>query len=118
MLDTGLFVISLVLTLAMILGAYRLLRGPSAADRVIALDMIASLAIGLCAIFAMTARESHLMDVAAILALVAFLASVSLAAMIRRLPDERGGTQSGEFSAPVAHAEAARAKPSRDGGQP
>lgn len=74
--------ISLVLTLI------RLLKGPTLPDRVVALDMIAFQAIGFIALYTAVTGQQSFLDAALILALIAFLATVSFARYVER---SRGG---------------------------
>jgi multicomponent Na+:H+ antiporter subunit F len=57
----------------------RLAIGPSGADRVVALDMLAILMVGFAALFAMESGEPSFLDIAIALALVSFLGTVALA---------------------------------------
>lgn len=61
------------------LTVYRLLRGPTPADRVVALDMLALLGIGFIGLFSISTGEYAFLDVAIALALVGFLATVAFA---------------------------------------
>jgi multicomponent Na+:H+ antiporter subunit F len=80
-----------LLTVAMFLAFFRLLRGPSLPDRVVALDLMATLAVGFIAMYAVAAEQAIFLDVAALLALIAFLATVAFAHYIGkgRLPWQR-----------------------------
>ena len=78
-----------VLSLALMLTFARLLRGPSLSDRVIALDMMATLGIGVVAVYAVFTGQPALLDVAIILALLVFLGTVGFAYYIER----RAGSQ-------------------------
>ena len=71
-----------ILGLAAVLGLLRLTRGPSRADRVVALELLGTIAIGMIAAAAVVAGTSVLLDVALIVALVAFLGSVAFARYI------------------------------------
>jgi multicomponent Na+:H+ antiporter subunit F len=57
----------------------RLVRGPSLPDRVVALDLLATLTIGITAAYAVATGLTAYLDVAVILALVAFLGTVAFA---------------------------------------
>lgn len=57
----------------------RLAIGPSGADRVVALDMLAILMVGFAALFALESGEPSFLDIAIALALVSFLGTVALA---------------------------------------
>lgn len=62
----------------------RLIRGPSLADRVVALDMMTVLIVAFCGLFAISSGEQAFLDVAIVLALVGFLATVALARYAER----------------------------------
>lgn len=74
-LNAGLGLIALSIAVGMI----RLWRGPSLADRVVALDMMTSAVIGFCGLFAVRAQVEGYLDVAVALALVSFVSVVALA---------------------------------------
>ncbi len=67
--------------------AYRVLRGPSLPDRVLALDMIGLLSVSFIAVVAVASHQAVLLDAAIALALVSFLGTVAFARFIER----RGG---------------------------
>jgi multicomponent Na+:H+ antiporter subunit F len=80
----------LLLLLATFIAFGRLVHGPSLADRVIALDLIAAMMAALVAVTAITRDEAVLIDVALVVALVAFLGTVAFARYLeRRGIDER-----------------------------
>lgn len=66
----------------------RLVRGPSLPDRVLALDMMTILIAAFCGLFAVTSGDPSFIDVALVLALIGFLATVALA----RFAERRGST--------------------------
>ncbi|HJL40101.1 MAG TPA: monovalent cation/H+ antiporter complex subunit F [Myxococcales bacterium LLY-WYZ-16_1] len=68
-----------VQALAILLAAIRVYRGPTLADRVISLDLIAFAASGMIGSYAIASGEAALLDAALILGLVVFLGTVSLA---------------------------------------
>jgi multicomponent Na+:H+ antiporter subunit F len=74
-----LYVVLPLLGLSLVLAFTRLLLGPSLPDRVVALDLATSLLFGLLVALAIYDGEPILMDVALILALVAFLGTVAFA---------------------------------------
>lgn len=63
---------------------FRLWRGPTTADRLVALDLLAYQVIGMSAIVALGAENVDLLAPALILGLLAFLATVALARHIER----------------------------------
>ncbi len=68
-----------ILSAAIILAFIRLLRGPSLPDRVVALDLITTLGIGVIGVYAIATDQPVLLDVAMVLALTAFLGTVAFA---------------------------------------
>lgn len=76
-----------VLGVALLATAWRVLRGPTLADRVLALDMISAISIGFMAVFAVMTGESLYVDIAIALGLAGFLATVAFARFILTRPD-------------------------------
>ena len=73
-----------LLIFSMALSFIRLVRGPQAADRVVALDLIAVLIVAFLAAYAVHAGDTSILDVAIAYALVAFLGTVALARFLLR----------------------------------
>lgn len=80
-----------LLFLSMILVCVRIVQGPHAGDRVVALDMLCLLGVGMAALAAITNDSMAFVDVVLGIALIGFLATVAFAVFI-----QRGTTQSGE----------------------
>lgn len=74
-----------LIALAIAVGFVRLWRGPSLADRVVALDMMTSAIIGFCGLFAVHAQIEAYLDIAVALALVSFVSVVALARYAERI---------------------------------
>jgi len=66
-----------VLSIAMVLLFVRFLLGPSIADRVIALDLLITTGIGIISIYSIITNQPTFLDIAMILALIAFLGTVA-----------------------------------------
>jgi multisubunit Na+/H+ antiporter MnhF subunit len=81
-------------SLALALGFVRLLKGPTLADRVVALDLVTMLLVVTLTLFAMWTGEAAYLDAALPLALVAFLATVAFARYIDRAPRDAGAPAS------------------------
>lgn len=71
------YVILPVLSLALILIFYRFLKGPSIADKIIAVDLSITTGIGIIGVYSIVSDKSTLLDTAMILALIAFLSTVA-----------------------------------------
>ena len=68
-----------ILLLAASLCLYRISRGPTAADRVVAVDILGILVIGFCAILTITTDRSWYIDIGIAWALQSFISSLALA---------------------------------------
>ncbi|NHH99198.1 MULTISPECIES: monovalent cation/H+ antiporter complex subunit F [Oceanimonas] len=74
------------LSLGLVLATVRLLIGPTLPDRVVALEVIASLTIGFILVYSIAYDTPALIDVVIVLALTSFMAAVGFARYL-----ERGG---------------------------
>ncbi len=85
---------AVLLALAAVAAGVRIVRGPSAADRVIALDMLGLLGVAAAGLAALVAGSTAFLDVALGVALVGFLATVAFAGYIARgtIPAGHSGT--------------------------
>lgn len=68
-----------LLALALVLASVRALRGPTLPDRVVALDLLTSVATGVAGTWAMATDQPAFLDAALVLALVGFLGTVGFA---------------------------------------
>ncbi|MDV2856540.1 MULTISPECIES: monovalent cation/H+ antiporter complex subunit F [Oceanimonas] len=74
------------LSLGLVLATARLLIGPTLPDRVVALEVIASMTIGFILLYSVAFEVPVLIDVVVVLALTSFMAAVGFARYL-----ERGG---------------------------
>jgi multicomponent Na+:H+ antiporter subunit F len=70
---------AVMIALGLFCAAWRVARGPTLADRVVALDYVSMLLVALLTLMALAARRDAYLDAALALALVAFLATVAFA---------------------------------------
>jgi multicomponent Na+:H+ antiporter subunit F len=71
------YIIIPLLSLSGVLVFIRFLLGPSLSDRVIALDLLITIGIGIIAIYSIVNDKPTFLDIAMILALIAFLGTVA-----------------------------------------
>ena len=90
-LDQSLALTSVLLLAGMVLAFVRLVKGPDAADRIVAIDLISVLIVALLAVQAIRADETSFLDVSIAYALVAFLGTVALARFRMRTAKRRAG---------------------------
>jgi multicomponent Na+:H+ antiporter subunit F len=74
----------LLLVVAAMGGFYRLLAGPTRADRVIAFDLLFAVAVVLCICASLASGSTAFLDVAIGLSLVGFVATIAWARLIDR----------------------------------
>lgn len=84
---------AVLVTLALIgvaftLAFVRLVRGPSLPDRVVALDLMAALAVGIMAVAAVGLDAPALLQPALVLAFVAFLGTVAFARYVEKTGEQ------------------------------
>jgi multisubunit Na+/H+ antiporter MnhF subunit len=84
LLGLALILAGAMLTLAVALTGWRMLRGPGIADRAVAMDLLGLLAVGAAALVALGGGHLALLDVALGLGLVGFIGAVGVAAFIAR----------------------------------
>ena len=80
-----------VLLISIALALVRLVKGPDAADRIVALDLISMLIVAFLAVESIYAGETSFLDVAIAYALIAFLGTVALARFLIRSPHQNPG---------------------------
>lgn len=73
-----------VLFLSVALTFVRLVMGPSLPDRVVALDLMTTLGIGVIAAYAMATDETIFIDVAIVVALISFLGTIAFAYYVEK----------------------------------
>lgn len=83
-LTTAIDIAFILVMLGVVGGFIRLVRGPSLPDRIVALDMMTVLIVSFCGLYAILSGETAFVDVAIVLALIGFLATVALARFVER----------------------------------
>lgn len=83
-LDMSLEAAFAMIVLAVVFAFFRLVKGPSLPDRVVALDMMTVAIVAFCGLAAIRYDTPAFLDVALVLALVGFLATVALARFAER----------------------------------
>lgn len=82
--DLALWVAMPVLSLTLIPVLIRLMLGPSLPDRVVALDLIAMLVMGMIAVYVIATDKAVLLDLVTVLALLSFLGTVAFAHYVEK----------------------------------
>ncbi|MCA9966867.1 MAG: cation:proton antiporter [Anaerolineales bacterium] len=68
-----------LLTVTIGLSFVRVWRGPTLPDRVVALDILTTVGIGITAVYAVITEQDVWLDVATVLALISFLGTIAFA---------------------------------------
>ena len=84
MIDFLLVASLFLFTIAICIALYRIIRGPSMPDRVVALDMIGVNLISLVAVFSVLLRTHAYLEVILIVGILAFISTVGLARYVER----------------------------------
>lgn len=85
------FLIGILILLALLLFALllRAVKGPSIADRIVAVNMMGSITIVMIAIMSFLLKEDYLMDICLIYAMVSFLAVVVISKVYIGIYEEK-----------------------------
>ena len=73
-----------LITLAMIVIIYRLVKGPDASDRVISLDTIGICLISLVGLFSIMVETSFFLEIILLLAILSFIGTVAFSKFIEK----------------------------------
>lgn len=84
MINFALVIALICIAIAVLLNLYRLLRGPSAPDRILALDTMVINAIALIILFGILERTTIYFEAALLLAMVGFVGTVAYAKFLLR----------------------------------
>lgn len=84
LLEVALAITAAMMAAAVLLTFVRLARGPSLPDRIVAFDLVGVLAVGIIAVYSIAVGQAMLLDVAIVLAVIAFLGTVAFAYYLER----------------------------------
>lgn len=84
-LDNYLYYIILpVLALSVILIFIRFLKGPSIPDRVVAVELLVTVGIGVIAVYSILSRHSTFLDIGLLLGIIGFLGTVAYSSYLEK----------------------------------
>ena len=87
--ELGTSVALVLLTAAIVLATVRLILGPSLADRILALDLLTTLAVGYIAAIAVRTGFMLYIDIAISIALIGFLSTIAFARYLLQRAEAR-----------------------------
>ena len=79
MIENELFIVLLVLAIGIIMAGIRILKGPTAPDRIVGLDTVNTIVIVSMVLFGTIANEIIYIDVAIVYALLSFISTLFIA---------------------------------------
>jgi multicomponent Na+:H+ antiporter subunit F len=88
MLEFGTQFALVTLAAAVLVAVVRLVTGPTLPDRVVAMDLIGILVVGLIVVLAASTGVHATLDAAIVIALIAFVATIAYATYIEKGPAE------------------------------
>ncbi|MBZ0292845.1 MAG: cation:proton antiporter [Anaerolineae bacterium] len=80
----ALYIFLPLLVVAIIFTVLRFIRGPRISDRIVSLDSLVTLGIGIIVTYAIATDEPVILDTATVLALISFLGTVAFAYYLQR----------------------------------
>jgi multicomponent Na+:H+ antiporter subunit F len=72
------------LSVSLLLAVVRLVKGPTLPDRIVAMDLIGVLVVGLIVLLAASTRVRATLDAAVVIALIGFVGTVAYATYVQR----------------------------------
>lgn len=82
MIDTMVLIVTIILVLLTFVGLYRAIVGPTAADRIVAINMISTKVATIIVLIAILTRQNSFVNVALVYALIGFVATIGLAKLL------------------------------------
>lgn len=82
-LNISLLISFLLLLFALIISLIRLINGPSIYDRIVSLDLIASIVMGFILLYSILVNESVYFDIVIVISLISFIGTVSISTYLR-----------------------------------
>jgi len=73
-----------LLAISLLFVLYRLFKGPSIPDRIIALDLMITSGIGVIVVYSIINNQAAFLDIAMVLALIAFLGTISFSYYLKQ----------------------------------
>ena len=84
MMDTAILIALILLTLSMLGSVYRIVKGPTMSDRVVALDLIGVQLIGVITLVSVMLRTEAYLDIVLLIGILSFLGTVAFARYLEK----------------------------------
>lgn len=83
LLDISIFSAFLLLLVALFITLYRLMIGPSVYERIVSLDLIASIVMGFILLYSLVVNKTIYFDIVIIISLISFITTVSISTYLK-----------------------------------
>lgn len=83
-LNSAFMVSAAFLLLAFALALVRLIKGPTVQDRIVAMDLIASVSMAFILVYSVLVNQAMYFDVAIVISLISFFGTVSISTYLKR----------------------------------
>jgi multisubunit Na+/H+ antiporter MnhF subunit len=77
-LDTAIQISEILLSVAVLIGFYRLAKGPTAVDRIIAFDLIVLTIVAYTALLSIEEQTEHFLELILVISLLGFFGTIAL----------------------------------------
>ena len=84
MIETVTNIALITLCMALLIAVARLVKGPTLPDRVVAMDLVGVLVVGLIVVLAASTRVTATLDAAIVIALIGFVGTIAYATYVER----------------------------------
>ncbi|MBN1117951.1 MAG: hypothetical protein JXA77_12135 [Bacteroidales bacterium] len=74
----------MVLIISLILAFIRLIKGPSISDRVVSLDLIASIIMGMILVYTILIKDAIYVDIVIVISLISFIGTVAISTYLKQ----------------------------------
>lgn len=82
-LNITIFGAFVLLLMAMLISLYRLISGPTVYERIVSLDLIASIVMGFVLLYSIVVNKALYFDVVIIISLISFIGTVSISTYLK-----------------------------------
>ena len=82
-LNMIIFIAFVLHLLAMLISLYRLISGPTVYDRIVSLDLIASIVMGFILLYSVVVNKALYFDVVIIISLISFIGTISISTYLK-----------------------------------
>ncbi|MFA7560795.1 MAG: monovalent cation/H+ antiporter complex subunit F [Candidatus Izemoplasmatales bacterium] len=84
MVETAVIISAIILVLLTFVGLFRAIKGPTAEDRIVAINMISTKVTVIIVLIALITSQAFYVDVALVYALLGFIATIGLAKLLMK----------------------------------